>query len=170
MLISLRVHSRLLLYNNQLPVQDHRISIQKQPTVSAASIQYPLVFGTARWANFDELLVAFTCVYHGSRLRDAISATLGSPFLDNMCENVREIHQDYMRMLKKHATMSVTCKRTSTEPKVYISQLWKTLTCMKVVLKLIQHPCRCSCTPLFPHLHGRQLVAMVVRSFCLNRA
>jgi hypothetical protein len=109
-------------------VQEHSIQVQKIPFSKSTSIQFSLAFGTVRWKNFDDLLLAFACLYHSPRLRKAMAADSASSFGTEMLKPFQAVHQDFVKVLRKYANSTIICNRVPIEPKVRpscdISQCW----------------------------------------------
>lgn len=89
--------------------------MQKIPSGSA---QFYLAFSAVRWSNFDDLLLAFACLYHSPRLRRAAADDAASSFVTSVHEHSHAVHEDFMKLLERHSCDTVACSRASVEPKV----------------------------------------------------
>ena len=87
--------------------------------IPSSNAHFCLAFGTTQWSNFDDLLLAFACLYHSPRLRRAAGDNSTS-FLTNVLEHSQAVHKDFMKLLERHACDTVACSRASMEPKVCI--------------------------------------------------
>lgn len=142
-------------------MQEHSIHVQKIPA-SSASVQFHLAFSTVQWSKFDDLLLAFACLYHSPRLRQAVAEKPeASVLLTGVHEESVSVHQDFVKLLEEHAGAIITCSRASIPPQVCASSFAK--RCRNEGYHqgdLVMNRCRRCCVSLCLRLPGKQLAAI----------